>query len=77
MGLLDVTCRKCRKRFGWRGELRDRPPCPKCGDVLPIAELIKAEKEMEKAVKELFGEEMDTTDQVQGQSRESTDQSQG
>jgi len=26
----DATCEKCGKRIGWFGELKDRPPCPKC-----------------------------------------------
>lgn len=31
IGFYDATCDKCRARFGWRGEVRDRPVCPKCG----------------------------------------------
>lgn len=31
VGMFDDTCPKCRKRFGWRGTIFDKPPCPKCG----------------------------------------------
>ena len=35
----DVSCPKCRKRFGWRGDLKDRPPCPRCGHQVDAAVL--------------------------------------
>ena len=28
---MDATCPLCGKRFGWNGNLLDRPVCPKCG----------------------------------------------
>jgi ribosome-binding protein aMBF1 (putative translation factor) len=28
---IDVQCR-CGIRFGWAGTMRNRPPCPSCGD---------------------------------------------
>lgn len=39
MSMFDAQCPKCRKRFGWSGEVRDRPPCPRCGHEIPAAEL--------------------------------------
>ena len=45
--LVDATCPKCRKRFGWAGEMIDRPPCPRCGHQLPLEELKAADEEME------------------------------
>ena len=39
-GNFDATCINCGKRFGWFGELKDKPPCPKCGhkNILPESE---------------------------------------
>ena len=31
---MDATCPKCSKRIGWAGEMKDRPPCPRCGHQL-------------------------------------------
>lgn len=39
MSMMDASCRKCGKRFGWQGILTDRPPCPECGDTIPMADL--------------------------------------
>jgi len=30
-GFFDGHCPKCRKKIGWYGTFKDRPPCPKCG----------------------------------------------
>lgn len=38
-GFFDATCPKCGKRFGWSGELVERPPCPGCGHAIPAEEL--------------------------------------
>jgi len=27
----DATCPKCKRRYGWHGEVIDWPPCPHCG----------------------------------------------
>lgn len=43
----DDSCPKCRRRFGWQGELTDRPACPKCGHQVPRAELEAGQKEMD------------------------------
>ncbi len=46
---IDVTCKHCGKRFGWRGELTDpAPPCPNCGKD------IRADKDME-LIKDMLG----------------------
>jgi DNA-binding XRE family transcriptional regulator len=29
--MIDVSCRKCGKRYGFAGRLTDCPACPKCG----------------------------------------------
>jgi predicted nucleic acid-binding Zn-ribbon protein len=44
----DASCPKCGRRFGWVGEMIDRPPCPKCGHQIPKEELQEADEEMEK-----------------------------
>lgn len=28
---VDLTCSKCRRRYGFAGELKDAPACPHCG----------------------------------------------
>ena len=52
----DARCKKCDKKFGWTGQLIDRPPCPRCGDKgPPLSELKKTQEEMdamEKAILE-------------------------
>ena len=44
----DVTCPKCKKRFGWTGRLTDCPSCPKCGFQIHSKEWENDEKEIEK-----------------------------
>ena len=36
---IDVQCEKCGRRFGWYGEMTDRPPCPACGHRPPQEDL--------------------------------------
>jgi PHP family Zn ribbon phosphoesterase len=49
----DATCAKCRRKFGWSGELKDQPPCPKCGHVNKINDQDrKALEEFEKLLEE-------------------------
>jgi ribosome-binding protein aMBF1 (putative translation factor) len=31
-GFYDATCRRCKNKIGWTGELINRPSCPRCGD---------------------------------------------
>ena len=35
----DVSCQKCKKKFGWYGTIYDAPPCPKCGAKYDVASL--------------------------------------
>lgn len=44
--LNDARCPKCRARIGWGGELKDCPPCPKCGYQIPQEEWDADEKMM-------------------------------
>jgi hypothetical protein len=27
----DTRCKKCSKKIGWIGAMKDHPPCPRCG----------------------------------------------
>lgn len=54
IALLDATCPKCKKRFGWSGSLMNRPPCPKCGHTIPKEELEADQKELDKLEQELL-----------------------
>ena len=44
--MIDVSCPKCRRRFGWCGTMRNQPSCPRCGHRPPQAELDAAEDVM-------------------------------
>lgn len=46
-GMMDARCR-CGKRFGWRGKVTDRPPCPSCGHALPLADLEREQAKIER-----------------------------
>lgn len=35
----DFKCKKCGTRISWFGELKNAPPCPKCGTKIPADEL--------------------------------------
>lgn len=37
--MMDASCPKCGKRFGWHGHVTDRPPCPRCAHQIPRADL--------------------------------------
>lgn len=43
----DASCDKCGRRFGWQGELTDRPNCPRCGHRPPDKELADAQAKMD------------------------------
>lgn len=45
--MIDVRCEKCRKRFGWQGDLTSRPPCPGCGFRPDPAELRAAQDRLD------------------------------
>lgn len=49
----DATCGRCGRRFGWTGEMKDRPKCPRCGHRPPQKELDEAQREMDKFREEL------------------------
>ena len=51
----DVSCKKCRRRYGWFGRVSQQPKCPKCGFRPSQIELDKAEKDFEKQV---FGDQI-------------------
>jgi len=44
----DASCPKCKKRFGWSGDLKDCPPCPRCGHQIPPEEWTSVKAEMDK-----------------------------
>lgn len=41
--MMDASCQKCGKRFGWRGSVADAPPCPRCGTRIPGEALARDE----------------------------------
>jgi len=43
-GFFDATCPDCGARIGWAGELKDRPPCPRCGHRPNQSELDEADR---------------------------------
>jgi uncharacterized Zn finger protein (UPF0148 family) len=45
--MIDASCPKCRRRFGWCGTLANRPACPMCGHRPPQSELDAEAAEME------------------------------
>lgn len=49
--MIDASCPKCGRRFGWCGTMANRPACPRCGHRPPQEELEAAEAEM-KAMEE-------------------------
>jgi len=61
---IDGTCPKCKKRFGWVGEITDRPPCPKCGHQIPKEELEADQKAMDE-MEALLLEKMEKKDAAQ------------
>lgn len=48
--MMDGRCPKCSKRFGWRGKVTERPPCPRCGHQLPREQLEKDQATLERAL---------------------------
>jgi hypothetical protein len=54
---IDLTCGKCKRRYGWCGELTDCKPCPSCGWKPDPKEMAKDEAMMKEAEKKLFGDD--------------------
>jgi tRNA(Ile2) C34 agmatinyltransferase TiaS len=52
----DATCPRCRRRFGWAGETKDCPPCPKCGYQIPKEEMEEVERMLEAETNRILGE---------------------
>ncbi len=48
---IDVSCPKCGRKYGWFGEMKDRPKCPKCGHQVPYDP--EEEKKFQSALDEL------------------------
>jgi PHP family Zn ribbon phosphoesterase len=46
-GFFDASCPKCKRRYGWSGTVKDRPPCPKCGYRVPPAPPAKEKERKE------------------------------
>lgn len=44
----DAVCPRCRLRFGWQGEIGDRPDCRRCGYRPAQATLDAAQVEMDR-----------------------------
>lgn len=49
----DATCPKCGKRFGWAGEVVDRPPCPNCSHTIPL-EILRSDQKMLDEVRKML-----------------------
>lgn len=45
----DARCDNCGRRFGWQGELADRPKCPGCGQRPSQATLEAVQAKMDAA----------------------------
>jgi len=45
--MIDITCPKCQRRFGWRGSMLNRPACPQCSHRPPAEELARMQLTLE------------------------------
>lgn len=52
----DASCPKCSKRFGWRGQLTDRPACPGCGHRIPQEQLEAEQLELDRVEQQMLAE---------------------
>lgn len=50
MAMIDVRCRKCGEKFGWRGRFADAPPCPKCGAPVDPDEAARNDAELDRSI---------------------------
>ena len=60
MGFYDATCPKCKKRFGWRGSMADKPACPKCRYLDP------PDPEVEERIRKLMEKMLNDDDDQSG-----------
>ncbi len=68
--MIDAQCPKCRRRFGWHGDLTDRPACPRCGHQLPAAELAADQRRFEADLHALITHPRDATPALRKRQRE-------
>lgn len=54
--MIDARCERCGRRYGWCGEMRDQPPCPKCGHRPEQAALDAAQAQMDETERLIFSE---------------------
>jgi len=59
---MDAMCPRCRKRFGWRGRVVDRPPCPGCGHQIAREILERDQAEIDRFFAELDAENRKAAD---------------
>jgi len=57
IAMMDATCPRCKKKFGWRGTFLTRPPCPRCGHDIPQAQKQADHETMQEWHREMFPEE--------------------
>jgi hypothetical protein len=74
---IDFTCAKCKKRYGWCGEITDQPPCPSCGHKPDATKLSKDQLELDRfrnflSERKKRGEGKNDTGGVSGGSSESS-----
>lgn len=67
--MIDASCPKCGRRFGWCGSMSNRPACPKCGHRPPQEELDSAEAEMEAMEKLILTRPRDASIEMRRQQR--------
>jgi DnaJ-class molecular chaperone len=46
--MCDGYCKQCKKRYGWRGEPKDMPVCPRCGATPDTEALARDQAEVER-----------------------------
>lgn len=54
MSFYNASCTSCGKRFGWQGDLTDKPPCPRCNYVDDPEELKRVQDELDRIEHELL-----------------------
>jgi Domain of unknown function (DUF4326) len=54
MPMIDVCCTKCRRRYGFAGEMTACPPCPRCGHRPDPGQLAHDQALLDQARRELL-----------------------